>query len=448
MILLNEQTPETTLSNETDTPAVRDIYEELRHSIMLITDKKRLDPCRDIEAITTVISDVVEQHNINCALLGDRSQVAEVETVARLTNSVFGYGALHDILMRTDVEEIFIEDARVSYIDSSGFLKGLAIPTTSAENRHIVERLLSDTDRTLNVKSPLVQARVLNGQARLTASISPISEGLSATIRKYVVKNISLKSLSETNSISIQAAGFLWACMQTRSRIVISGEPGAGKTTLLAALLLAIPGHHCVRCCEEIREIAVDFNHGGYYEVRPSGVDGTGEISLRDLVKFTLAMRPDRIVCGEVRGAEAFELSRAVNAGCGFACTVHSNNAIDGLEALVNASLMAGENVSESIMRNIFSSAIDIVVHVDREEQATHENGLTRGVVEILAVENSISDSFTTTTLFKRNSLNEKLEFVGPIPDVFSKKVNKALPENITLEKICGGMNIFDRWLR
>ncbi|MCQ6473421.1 CpaF/VirB11 family protein, partial [Vibrio parahaemolyticus] len=85
---------------------------------------------------------------------------------------------------------------------------------------------------------------------------------------------------------------------------------------------------------------------------------------------------------------------RAVNAGCGFACTVHSNNAIDGLEALVNASLMAGENVSESIMRNIFSSAIDVVVHVDREEHATHENGLTRGVMEIVAVEPTMSDSF------------------------------------------------------
>jgi pilus assembly protein CpaF len=121
--------------------------------------------------------------------------------------------------------------------------------------------------------------------------------------------------------------------MQTRSRIVISGEPGAGKTTLLSALLLAVPGHHCVRCCEEIREIAVEFAHGGYYEVRPNGVDGTGEISLRDLVKFNLAMRPDRIVCGEVRELK-LELSRAVNAGCGFACTVHSNNAVDGLEAL------------------------------------------------------------------------------------------------------------------
>ena len=122
--------------------------------------------------------------------------------------------------------------------------------------------------------------------------------------------------------------------MQLRSRIAVSGEPGAGKTTLAAALLAAAPPSHCVRSCEEIRELAVPITHGSYYEVRPPALDGTGEISLRDLVKFVLAMRPDRIVVGEVRGAEAFELSRAVNAGCGFLCTVHANSASEALDAL------------------------------------------------------------------------------------------------------------------
>ena len=156
--------------------------------------------------------------------------------------------------------------------------------------------------------------------------------------------------------------------MQLRSRIAISGEPGAGKTTLAAALLAAAPASHCVRACEEIRELAVPITHGSYYEVRPPALDGTGEISLRDLVKFVLAMRPDRIVVGEVRGAEAFELSRAVNAGCGFLCTVHANSASEGLDALVNAALMAGENVTERIVRKVFSESLDVVVHLDRDD--------------------------------------------------------------------------------
>jgi len=425
-----------------------DVYEGLRQSVLSIADKKRLDPTVEIKSIKEIIVEVIKSHNHQCAIIGSGDIVNETATVLRLNNSIFGYGPLTEVLTRSDVEEIFIEGSRVSYIDSTGYLRGLSTPTSEIENRHVVERLLSDSDRTLTTKSPLVQARVLNGQARLSASIPPISDHLSATIRKYVVKNISLKDLALRGSLSLPSAGFLWAAMQTRSRIVISGEPGAGKTTLLSALLLAAPGHHCVRCCEEIREIAVEFAHGGYYEVRPNGVDGTGEISLRDLVKFNLAMRPDRIVCGEVRGAEAFELSRAVNAGCGFACTVHSNNAVDGLEALVNASLMAGENVSESTMRNIFSSAIDLVVHVDRSENVDDENGISRGVMEILALEPALGNSFTTTTIFSRDSLNSELELKGQVPRVLAEKINKALPKDISIETIVNGLNVFESWAR
>ncbi|HQZ14919.1 MAG TPA: ATPase, T2SS/T4P/T4SS family [Acidimicrobiia bacterium] len=437
-----------TVSTSTRESPRNDIYEELRHSVLSIADKKRLDPTSDLETIKTIIANVVKTYNHERAVMGSGQIVNEQLTISRLNNSIFGFGPLTEILTRTDVEEIFIEGSRISYIDSTGYLRGLSTPTSEIENRHVIERLLSDSDRTLTTKSPLVQARVLNGQARLSASIAPISDHLSATIRKYVVKNISLKDLAGRGSISTPAAGFLWAAMQTRSRIVISGEPGAGKTTLLSALLLAVPGHHCVRCCEEIREIAVEFAHGGYYEVRPNGVDGTGEISLRDLVKFNLAMRPDRIVCGEVRGAEAFELSRAVNAGCGFACTVHSNNAVDGLEALVNASLMAGENVSETTMRNIFSSAIDLVVHVDRSENASDEDGISRGVMEILALEPALGNSFTTTSIFSRSSLAENLELNGQVPSVLATKINKALPNGLSVEKIVNGLNVFESWAR
>ena len=268
-----------------------DHYDRLRHSVMIIEEKQRLDPIRDQIELLEIINNIVNQEISNNAIAGANTIIDFEATTTRLSNSIFGYGPLHTLLVRDDVEEIFIEGPRVSYIDSSGFLRGLNEPTTASENRHIVERLLADTDRTLTVKAPLTQARVLNGTARLTASIPPISDQLSATIRKYVVKNISLLDLSSRGALTIEAAGFLHALMQTRSRIVVSGEPGAGKTTLLSAMLAGVPPQHCIRCCEEIREITIDFTHGGYYEVRPQGIDGTGEISLRDLVRFTLAMR-------------------------------------------------------------------------------------------------------------------------------------------------------------
>ena len=128
----------------------------------------------------------------------------------------------------------------------------------------------------------------------------------------------------------------------------------------------SVPVDHCIRACEEVRELHVPLIHGSYYEARPPSLDGSGAISLRDLVKVTLAMRPDLIVIGEVRGAEAFELTRAVNAGCGLACTIHANSAADALEALVTAALMAGENVPEPVVRKVFAYSIDLVVHLDR----------------------------------------------------------------------------------
>src|SRR5262249_50132659 len=124
---------------------------------------------------------------------------------------------------------------------------------------------------------------------------------LSATIRRYVVRNVTLDDLVARNSLSHQAAAFLHLLMQLRSRVTVSGEPGAGKTTLLAALLAAAPAHHCVRACAEIRELAVPITHGSYYEVRPPALDGTGEIALRDLVKFVLTI-PALHHQGEYRG--------------------------------------------------------------------------------------------------------------------------------------------------
>jgi pilus assembly protein CpaF len=208
---------------------------------------------------------------------------------------------------------------------------------------------------------------------------------------------------------------------------VISGEPGAGKTTLAAALLAATPPSHCTRCCEEIREIAVPITHGAYYEVRPPALDGTGEITMRELVKFTLAMRPDRIVVGEVRGAEAFELTRAVNAGCGFLCTVHANSAPDALNALVNAALMAGENVTEHIVRKVFSEAIDLVVHVDRDDVPHADAGIRRQVTEITAVSSSLAEGFTCEPIFVRRGLGQPLEWTGAVPPRLEGRLARVL---------------------
>ena len=239
----------------------------------------------------------------------------------RVIRSIADYGPLTDFLARSDVEEVFIEGPRVTFIDGEGRLQGLKEPTTLEENRQVVDRLLAGSDRRLDASQPIVQARVMDDSARLTAVIPPIADRLSVTLRRYALRRQDLESLVQLGSLTPQAARFLAAAMQTECGVVVSGPPGAGKTSMLSALLDACPPTRCIRCCEEVRELHIPLVHGSFYEARPPGLDGTGEISLRVLVKAVLAMRPDLIVVGEVRGAEAFELTRAANAGCGFACT-------------------------------------------------------------------------------------------------------------------------------
>lgn len=284
------------------------------------------------------------------------------------------------------------------------------------------------------------RARVLNESARLTAVMPPISDRLSVTIRRYALRRETLGSLVNLGALTLPAAGLLWAIARSDSSIVVSGPPGAGKTSLLAALMAAIPAGTCIRCCEEVRELHVPIVHGSYYEARPPSLDGTGAISLRDLVKIVLAMRPDRIVVGEVRGSEAFELTRAVNAGCGFSCTVHANSAREALTALVNAALMAGENVTEGVVRNVFASSIDFVVHLDRDGIAREGEGLRRRVMEILSVVPTLGSDFTTEPLFVRDDLSGPLDWTGVFPpDDVTGRIQRVLPRGMTLRSLLEG---------
>ena len=420
-----------------------DAYDVIRREVLARVERRRLHPEGDLDEVRAEVQLAVDGYERR-SRVGDEVPLTDpADMLDRVLRSITDFGALTDLIARRDVEEIFVEGPRVSYIDGSGRLRGLTAPTGEEENRQILDRLLAATDRQLNTKNPMVQARVLQGTARLTAAIPPVGDQLSATLRRYTVRNVTLDDLVRRGSISHEAAGFLWALMQFRSRITISGEPGAGKTTLAAALLAAAPPSHCVRCCEEVRELAVPITHGSYYEVRPPALDGTGEISLRDLVKFVLAMRPDRIVVGEVRGAEAFELSRAVNAGCGFLCTVHANSAPEALNALVNAALMAGENVTERIVRKVFSESLDVVVHLDRDDMPRDDRqSLRREVMQIMAVMPAMGDDFTVEPIFVRESLGKPLMWTGMLPTGLQARVDRSLPEGLTLHQIVEGQRV------
>lgn len=414
-------------------------YDAIRRRALELVEASHVDAA-EREIVRELVSQAVDEYQRRSNLGENRAISDPSDMVDRVVRSVSDYGPLTELLDRTDVEEIFIEGSRVTFIDGTGRLRGLGEPTTLEENHQVIDRLLALTDRRLDASSPIVQGRVLGGTARLTAVIPPIADQLSATIRRYALRKESLASMVELDSLTGAAASFLWAVMQTNSSVMISGPPGAGKTSLLSAMLNATPASHCLRCCEEVRELHFPLVHGSFYESRPPGLDGSGEVSLRDLVKVVLAMRPDRIVVGEVRGAEAFELTRAVNAGTGFACTIHANSAADALAAMVNAALMAGENVPEGVVRNVFSASLDLVVHLDRELVRGDGGGMKRQVKEVLAVVPSLHDDFSTEPIFVRERVGAPLRWTGALPPQrLGGNIDQILPDGVGLAEVLDG---------
>lgn len=410
-----------------------DVYESLRRRALAKIDDTGLDPASHIDAVRSLLVETVDEYQQSAHLGAGRSLVDPAETVNRLVLSVTGQGPLARLLGRDDVEEIFVEGDKITYLEAGGSLRSSSVPATEDENRQAIDQLLADTDRRLDASNPIVQARILGGSARLTAVIPPVGDHLSATIRRYALRRQTLDSLVALGSLTKPAAAFLFAAMATSASVIVSGPPGSGKTSLLSALINAVPIDHCIRACEEVRELHVPLVHGSYYEARPPSLAGTGEITLRDLVKVTLAMRPDLIVVGEVRGGEAFELTRAVNAGCGLACTIHANSAADALEALVNAALMAGENIPERVVRKVFSSSIDLVVHLDRTVDPS-DSSIVRQVMEIRAVVPALHDDFTSEPVFVRPRLGAPLDWTGALPPSdLSERMETGLAGGITL---------------
>lgn len=400
-----------------DAPSPQYAYGTIRGAALDLIEERRIDPQSDRRGARRVVERAVKDYCRRTQVGLGRALRDPDDMTERVLRSIADYGPLTELLARSDVEEVFIEGPRVTFIDSEGRLRGLQEPTTLEENQQVVNRLLAGSDRRLDASQPIVQARVMGDTARLTAVIPPIADRLSVTLRRYALRRQDLDSLVALGSMTPSAARFLAAAMQTECGVIVSGPPGAGKTSLLSALLDACPSTRCIRCCEEVRELHIPLVHGSFYEARPAGLDGKGEISLRVLVKAVLAMRPDLIVVGEVRGAEAFELTRAANAGCGFACTVHANSAADALDALVSAALMAGENVSEPVVRRVFASGIDLVIHLDRQALGEgHGGGPLRQVREIVAVAPGRDGSFAVRDLFSRPQLGEPMTWRGHIP--------------------------------
>jgi pilus assembly protein CpaF len=324
------------------------------------------------------------------------SRIERDTLVAQLGDEVLGYGPLERFLADPTVTEIMVNAGNPIYIERGGRIhKTDARFASEARLRLVIERIVSAIGRRIDESSPMVDARLADG-SRVNAIIPPLAiDGPALTIRKFAKTRLTLDDLVGFGSISSEAAEFLAACVTGRLNIIISGGTGTGKTTLLNVMSSMIGNDERIITIEDAAELQLDQQHLIRLESRPANLEGRGEVSIRDLVRNALRMRPDRIIVGEVRGAEAIDMLQAMNTGHeGSMSTLHANSPRDALARIETMALMAGIELPLRAIRDQTASALDLIVHLSRLRDGS------RRVTQISEIVGSEGDVVSLSELF------------------------------------------------
>lgn len=358
--------------NEFDVPAtlVPERETELANLLMFARERMELDKQPDL---SSQINRVEDKFNQTFPLLRphlhqELKRYIVLRTLKKdLKDTVFGYGPLQDLLRAPTISEIMVVQSDQIYVERDGVIELSGRRFISDKvTESIIERIVAQVGRRIDKSQPLVDARLADG-SRVNAIIPPLAvRGPALTIRKFPVHRFSMDDLIEFNSITSAAAMFLRACVINRRNLLVSGGTGTGKTTMLNVLSSFIPHRDRIITIEDTTELQLHQEHVVTLETKPANVEGTGEYTIRDLVKNALRMRPDRVIVGECRGGEALDMLQAMNTGHdGSMTTIHANSTEDVLKRLEVLVLMAVDLPVASIQRQI-ASAIDLVVQITR----------------------------------------------------------------------------------
>ena len=358
--------------------------------------------------------------------------------IQQIEDETFGLGPIEPLLTDTTVDEILVNGYNKVFVERFGKMEKSTISfKDEAHLRRIIDRIVARVGRRVDESSPMVDARLRDG-SRVNAIIPPLAvDGSSLSIRKFKKDPLKIDDLLNFGSLTVEIVRLLELAVKGKLNVLISGGTGTGKTTLLNILSSFIPDSERILTIEDAAELQLQQSHVVRLETRPANVEGRGLVSQRDLVKNALRMRPDRIIVGEVRGAEALDMLQAMNTGHeGSLTTVHANSARDALSRIETMVLLAGGNLTNHAINRQMASAFHLIIQITR-----YSDGIRRisNIAEVLGME---GDVITTQDImhFRQIGMNSQkmvegyFEFTGVKPVFIQKLEQDGILENLKLK--------------
>ncbi|WP_298359782.1 CpaF family protein [Rhodoblastus sp.] len=362
-----------------------------------LSQLSRLDADNAREEIRDIVNEIISIKNVIMSIAEQEDMLDDI------CNDVLGFGPLEPLLSRDDIADIMVNGATRTFIEVNGKIQLTNVRfRDNAQLMNICQRIVSQVGRRVDESSPICDARLLDG-SRVNVIAPPLSiDGPALTIRKFKKDKLTLEQLVQFGSVSPEGAEILKIIGRVRCNVLISGGTGSGKTTLLNCLTRYIDGDERVITCEDAAELQLQQPHVVRLETRPPNLEGQGQVTMRDLVKNCLRMRPERIIVGEVRGPEAFDLLQAMNTGHdGSMGTLHANSPREALSRLESMITMGGYALPPRTIREMIVASIDVIVQAarlrDGSRRITH-------VTEVMGLE---GDVVITQDLFLYDILGE-----------------------------------------
>ncbi|WP_375739111.1 CpaF family protein [Pseudomonas boanensis] len=402
-------TPDTLYETRTQlNPVEGEWREKIYQQLLKVMDLSLLDslePADAVRQIRDICQRLLDEHSApvssNCRQL----------IIKQITDEVLGLGPLEPLLADHSVSDILVNGHASVYVERHGKLQRTDVRFRDDQHLlNIIDRIVSSLGRRIDESSPLVDARLKDG-SRVNAIIPPLAiDGPSISIRRFAVDLLNTESLVQMGTLTPAIALVLKAIVRGRLNVLVSGGTGTGKTTMLNVLSSFIPHNERIVTIEDSAELQLQQPHVVRLETRPANIEGRGEVSQRELVRNSLRMRPDRIVIGEVRGAEALDMLTAMNTGHdGSITTIHANTARDALGRIENMVSMTGATFPIKALRQQIASAIDVVVQLERQEDGK------RRLVSVQEINGMEGDIITMTEIFgfERRGIGEHGEVLG-----------------------------------